>query len=231
MTSRCMIVDDEPLARKLLASHVKKVEGLSLVGECGSAVEALNMLQQKKVDLLFLDIQMPEFTGLQLIKTLQHPPAVILTTAHREFAADAFDLNVLDYLLKPISFDRFLKAVNRYFNLVQPSAAPSESAGDDFFIVRSERKMVKVPFSQILYLESLDDLVAIHLNDQVLHTRESISHIAGHLPEKQFVRIHRSFIVSIPRINTITAEGVEIGKKFIPFGRAFKQAAWKALGI
>lgn len=228
MTSRCLIVDDEPLARKLMVSHVKKVEGLSLVGECESAMEALNVLQQRKVDLLFLDIQMPEFTGLQLIKTMQHPPAVILTTAYREFAADAYDLNVLDYLLKPISFDRFLKAVNRYLLAARPSPAP-ESSGDSFIFVRSERKMVKIPLSDILYVESLDDQVAVHMTDRILHTRENITQLAAHLPERQFVRIHRSFIVSAARVATITAEGVEVANRFIPFGRTFKQAAWRQL--
>jgi len=231
MSARCLIVDDEPLARKLLASHVAKTEGLTLVGECGSAMEALKALQQKKVDLLFLDIQMPEFTGLQLIKTLAHPPVVILTTAHREFAADAFDLNVLDYLLKPISFDRFLKAVIRYFSQVQPSASIAPS-GDDSFFLRSDRKLVKVPFDQVMFVESLDDQVAVHLTEgTTLFTRENITHISSLLPEDRFVRIHRAFIVSKKHISSLTREGVEIGKRFIPFGRAFRQSAWKMLGV
>ncbi|MBS1544908.1 MAG: response regulator transcription factor [Bacteroidetes bacterium] len=230
MSARCLIVDDEPLARKLLASHVAKTEGLTLVGECGSAMEALKALQQKKIDLLFLDIQMPEFTGLQLIRTLTHPPAVILTTAHRDFAADAFDLNVLDYLLKPISFDRFLKAVNRYFNQVQPSASVTPS-GEVSFFLRSDRKLVKVPFDQVMFVESLDDQVAVHMTEGTLFTRENITHLAGLLPEDRFVRIHRAFIVSKKHISSLTKEGVEVGKRFIPFGRAFRQAAWKLLGV
>ncbi len=230
MIAACLVVDDEPFARKLMASHISKVETLSLSGTCGNALEAINIIQQKRIDLLFLDIRMPQIDGIQLIKTLKNPPAIILTTAYREFAVDAFDLNVLDYLLKPISFERFLKAVNKYFDL-GPSRPDPTQQGEDFILVTSGRKTVKIPLDQILFVESMDETVKIHLADREIVTRENISSLAQTLPLAHFVRVHRSFIVAIPKIQTITAEGIEVGGKFIPFGRAFRQGALKALGL
>ena len=227
----CLILDDEPLARKLIASHVSKIEGLRIAGECGSAVEAIGFLQRKKVDLIFLDIQMPEITGLQFIKTLKSPPAIILVTAHREFAFEAFDLNVLDYLQKPVSFDRLLKAVNRFFELRPTVEVLVSKETDEFIYVKSDRKTVRILFQDIFYIESLDDYVKLHLHDRFIVTRENISSLEQILPKAKFVRIHRSFIVSILRIDSMTAEYVEIDKKQIPFGRAFKQSAMSALGI
>jgi len=231
MATNCLIVDDEPLARKLIASHLAKVDGLALAGVCGNAFEAASMLQQKGIDLLFLDIQMPEFNGLQLIRTLKNPPAIILTTAHRDFAADAFDLDVVDYLLKPVSFERFLKAVNRYFEKSTPAPMETRSDDDDHVMIKSDRKLVRVSFDEIRYVESLDDHVKIFLADREITTRENISKVVHALPGNRFVRVHRSFIVSTRHIESVSGEGVLIGKRLIPFGRAFKQSAWAQLGI
>ena len=230
MVTNCLIVDDEPLARKLIASHLAKVEGLQLSGACNNAFEAASALQQKNIDLLFLDIQMPEFNGLQLIKTLKNPPAIILTTAHREFAADAFDLDVIDYLLKPVSFDRFLKAVNRYYEYATPALPEYRESADGHIIIKSDRKLVKVHLDEIRYVESLDDYVKVCLADREITTRETISKIAHSLPVDRFVRVHRSFVVSVRHVETISGDGVTIGRRLIPFGRAFKQSAWAQLG-
>jgi len=233
MKYRYLIVDDEPLARKLIASHASKIDALELVGECADALEAGKYLREHDVDLIFLDIQMPEITGLQFVSTLKNPPAVILTTAFRDFAPEAFELDVVDYLLKPISFDRLLKAVNKFFDRKanSPKVISSVEENDLFIHLKADRKIHKVSLSDILYIESLDDYVKVFLKDKVIITRENISTLEQKLSGHHFVRIHRSFIVSIKAVTTFSAEGVDIGKIFLPFGRAFKQGAWAILGL
>ena len=233
MPVNCLIIDDEPLARKLISSHVAKIDELTIAAECGSAVEAISLLQKKKVDLIFLDIQMPEITGLQFIKTFKNPPAIILTTAHREFALEAFELDVLDYLLKPVSFERLLKAVNKFFEQrgTPDIAVASSNVDAKFIYLKSDRKTLKIMLDQILYIESLDDYVKVHFQDRVIVTRENITKLEQSLPKGQFVRVHRSFIISTSKIDSITSEFVEINKKQIPFGRAFKQSSMISLGI
>ncbi len=229
--TNCLIVDDEPLARKLMASHISKIENLTLAGECATAVEAIAFLQRRKIDLIFLDIQMPEITGLQFIKTLKNPPTIILMTAHREFAFEAFDLNVLDYLQKPISFERLLKAVNKYFEAKPTHLIQNDAETDEFIYLKSKRKNIRALLKDILYIESLDDYVKVYFQDRFIITRENISSLEQILPKSKFVRVHRSFIVSISKVEGMTAEYLEIGKKQIPFGRAFKQAAMTSLGF
>jgi DNA-binding LytR/AlgR family response regulator len=234
MSFKYVIVDDEPLARKLIASHTAKIDGLELIGESSSAVEASNMLRGKQVDLIFLDIQMPQLNGLQFIATLKHPPAVIITTAFRNFGPEAFDLDVVDYLLKPISFERLLKAVNKFFerrSSVASSKIVSTEGDEPFIYLRAERKQHKTFLKNILYIESLDEYVKVYLQNNMLITRESISALEKKLPSELFVRIHRSFLVSAKAVVSIAADGVEIGGKILPFGRAFKQSALAALKI
>jgi DNA-binding LytR/AlgR family response regulator len=233
MKYKYLIVDDEPLARKLVASHASKIEGLELSGECGNAIDASNFLRTHAVDLIFLDIQMPEITGLQFINTLKSPPAIILTTAFRDFAPEAFELDVVDYLLKPISFERLLKSVNKFFDRkANSSSASRETETQETFLhVKADRKVHKILLSDVLYIESLDDYVKVHLKDKTIITRENISTLEEKLPAKLFVRIHRSFIVSTHAITAMSAEGVQLNKKTLPFGRAFKQSAMAMLGI
>src|SRR5690349_3486211 len=228
MKLKYLIVDDEPFARKLLASHSAKVEGLELGGECANALEAINALRTKTIDLIFLDIQMPEISGLDFIKTLKDPPAIILTTAYRDFALEAFDLDVVDYLLKPISFERFLKAVNKVFDRAIGSGDKTNIHADlqgTFMYVKFDRKMHKVILNDILYIESLDDYVKVFLKNKVLITRENISSLETKLPANQFVRIHRSFIVAINEVSSLSAEGVQISGKDLPFGRVYRKSA------
>lgn len=233
MKYKYLIVDDEPFARKLVASHTLKIEGLEFSGECGNAIEASNFLRTHTVDLIFLDIQMPEITGLQFINTLKNPPAIILTTAFRDFAPEAFELDVIDYLLKPISFERLLKSVNKFFDRKanSSSAIIGIENQETFFHVKADRKVHKIPLSDVLYIESLDGYVKVHLKDKIIITRENISTLEEKLPGNLFVRIHRSFIVSTHAITSVSAEGVELNKKILPFGRAFKQGAMAMLGI
>jgi len=233
MKYRYLIVDDEPFARKLVASHASKIEGLELSGECGDAIEASNLLRTQSVDLIFLDIQMPEITGLQFVSTLKNPPSIILTTAYRDFAPEAFDLDVVDYLLKPISFERLLKSVNKFFDRKASTAQMGVGGeGREMFLhVKADRKVHKIPLIEILFVESLDEYVKVHLRDRIIVTRENISTLEERLPGNLFVRIHRSFIVSASQITSVSAEGVELNKKLLPFGRAFKQSAMAMLGF
>ncbi len=234
MKFTCLIVDDEPLARKLIASHVSKIDNLEVVGECGNAIEAGNFLRSRKVNLIFLDIQMPEINGLQFIGTLKNPPAVILTTAYRDFAAEAFDLDVVDYLLKPISFERLMKSVNKFFDKQTASGSGITVEGDtqeSFLYVRADRKVYKVLLDEILFLESMDEYVKVHLANKTLITRENISSLEQKLPSPHFIRIHRSFLLNTKHIKAISGEAVDIGGKELPFGRAYKKAALAALSL
>ncbi len=233
MKFTCLIVDDEPLARKLISSHISKMENLSLAGECSDAIEAGTLLRSKKVDLIFLDIQMPEITGLQFVSTLKNPPSIIFTTAHRDFAPEAFDLDVVDYLLKPISFERFIKAVNKFFDHQMGSVEQlhKQAGGETFIYVKADRKTHKILLDEIIFIESLDDYVKVHLGNEVLITRENISSFEQKLQGNQFVRIHRSYIVNIHRISAIASEGIEIAKIRLPFGRAYKKSAMASLSL
>ena len=223
----CMIVDDEPMAREIISSFVGKIHNLELVATCKNVSEAFSVLQKESIQLIFLDINMPEISGLSLAKSIQHKSQVIFTTAYREYAVEGFDLQAIDYLLKPISFDRFLKAVQKYFDLhvsketVKEEVQSSEKETSIF--VRSDRKMVKVRFSEIRYVESLSDYVKIFTNQETIVTRETISNIESKLPSKEFLRTHRSYIVSMNKINSFTNEFVELDKKAIPISRSYKE--------
>lgn len=230
MKIHCLIVDDEPLARKLIRSYAERVTDLTVVAECSSALEAMSALQKDKIDLIFLDIQMPELDGMSFIRTIPHPPEVIFTTAFREFGADAFDLNAIDYLIKPIAFDRFLTAMNKYTERYNTGILPTDNPAG-WFYVTSNRKQVRVEINQIVLVESLDDHVKIHLRNTSIQTRETISSIGTHLPSKDFVRIHRSFIVPISAIQNVSGEGIQIVNRFLPFGRSYRLQAMAALGL
>jgi DNA-binding LytR/AlgR family response regulator len=234
MKIKCLVIDDEPLARKLMISHISKIESLELAGECTNAIEAGNFLRTSKVDLLFLDIQMPEINGLQFIGTLKNPPAIILTTAYRDFAPEAFDLDVVDYLLKPISFERFSKSVNKYFDKrlegkTSDVLDPNKSSA--FIYLKADRKNHKILLKEIIYIESLDDYVKVHLKEVTLVTRENISSLEATLPTGIFVRIHRSFIINTHYVSAISSDSIEIKGKELPIGRAFKKSALALLNL
>jgi DNA-binding LytR/AlgR family response regulator len=231
MKFRYLIVDDEPLARKLIQSHAGKVEMLEEAGVCNNAVDAANFLRVNKVDIIFLDIQMPELTGMDFLKSLKHAPIIILTTAHREFAAEAFELEVTDYLVKPISFERFLKAVNKIIEMRASLGIPrSNETAISIIQIKSDRKIFPVAASEIIYIESLDNYVKIYLREKVLITHETITSLEEKLAPGSFVRIHRSFIVNISHVQSIGAEFIQISNKELPFGRVYKQSAQSRLG-
>ena len=223
----CMIVDDEPMAREIISSFVGKIHNLELVATCKNVSEAFSVLQKESIQLIFLDINMPEISGLSLAKSIQHKSQVIFTTAYREYAIEGFDLQAVDYLLKPISFDRFLKAVQKYFDLhaskeIIKQEIVSEAKETSIF-VRSDRKMVKVRFKEINYIESLSDYVKIFTDKETIITRETISNIESKLPSNEFLRTHRSYIVSMPKIDSFTNEFLELDKKAIPISRSYKE--------
>lgn len=235
MKIKCLIVDDEPPAREVLKRYVQDLPMLELAGECGNAIQAITALQQGAVDLLFLDIRMPQLNGNDLLKTLKNPPKVIFTTAYTEYALEGYELDVVDYLMKPVRFDRFIKAVNKAFplpaqkSLAEEALAPPEKKNDSFVYFRADRKMVKVLLSDILYIESMKDYVKVFAAAGPVITKQSISSVEAMLPEKEFVRTHRSFIVSVSRIKTFTTELIEIGNAEIPIGKLYRNAVIKLL--
>ena len=226
-TIQCIIVDDEPVAREILENHLSRVDTIEVVGSCKSAVEAFNLINAQIVDLIFLDINMPEISGLSFARSINKNIKVIFTTAYREYAVDGFNLQAVDYLLKPISFERLLQAINKYRNentliaVHDPVEITPEKS--DFFFVRADRKMIKICFSDILYVESLSDYIKIHLRDKTVVTRETISNIEAKLPQQDFFRTHRSYIVSIQHIDSFTNEYINIGRKVIPISRSYKK--------
>ena len=223
---KCLIVDDEPLARDVLRRYCNKLPVLDLVGECSNAIEAFMFLQSNEVDILFLDIRMPELLGTELIQSIKNPPKVIFTTAYKEYAWDGFELDAVDYLLKPIRFDRFLKAVNKslpgYENLLgnEPFEMDRKSGIDSIYL-RIDRKQVRIVLDEILYIESDKDYIKIYTQDKMHLCRQTISAIEALVNKNEFVRIHRSFIVPINKIKSYTHETVEINKKELPIGKFY----------
>src|SRR6185369_8890612 len=219
---KCLIIDDEPLAQNIIENYLKEFSFIELVAKCENALNALEWMKKQEIDLIFLDISMPFISGIEFIKTLQHPPQIILTTAHKEFAIESYELNVLDYLLKPISFERFLKAINKLnidtSEIVKPGIIDTKN--DSFIYVKSEKKNVKILLKDILFIESLKDYIKIHTIDKTIMTQVPISAIEQRLPDN-FLRIHRSFIVAKDKITAYTQHDLEIGKFQIPIGRNY----------
>lgn len=232
----CLIVDDEPPAVAVIYKFVSMVPTLVLVGTCNNALDAMALLREKEVDLIFLDIELPQIKGTDFIKVLDHPPKVIFTTAYRKYALEGFELDAVDYLLKPISFERFLRAVNKAFRPQHAAIDGLESAGpgreektDEYLCVRSDRKMMKLALSDIVYVESIKDYVKIFTLGKTIITRQSISHLEDNLPKKQFVRIHRSYIIALNKVQSFTQELVELGNYSLPISRLYRQEAEKKL--
>ena len=229
------MIDDEHPARDVLEKHISGVEALELAGSCTNAVEALSFLQSNTVDLLFLDIQMPHILGTNFIRTLKNPPKVIFTTAYRKYAIEGFELNAVDYLLKPISFDRFLQAVNKIFELNLQSNTKNNSTDNHsepaqpFLYLRVDRKMIKVLFNDILYIEGLRDYIRIFTTSKTIITKHLLASLEEMLPSDSFLRIHRSYIISISKIDSFNSDTIEIGKKELPIGRLFKHDVNKLL--
>jgi len=231
----CIIVDDEPVAREILETHLNRIDQVRVVASCKSAVEAFQTINSNDVDLVFLDIQMPDISGLSFARSVNRNLKIIFTTAYREYAVEGFDLRAVDYLLKPISFERLMQGIDKYLeenhaHKVKPATNEHDPHHDSMF-VRSDRKMVRVGFGEILYAESLGDYVKIHLSGgKTLVTRDSVSNIAAALPREDFIRVHRSFIVNRHQIDTYTSDTIGIGMHEVPISRSYREEVMKRLG-
>ncbi|GAA3520616.1 LytTR family DNA-binding domain-containing protein [Aquimarina addita] len=226
-----MIVDDEAIAREVIATHLAKIPTIKIVANCSNAIDAFTILRTNSIDLIFLDINMPEISGIAFAKAINTQVKVIFTTAYRDFAVEGFELQAVDYLLKPISFDRILKAVNNYFGT--HITTKNEGGGlietSDFMFVRANRRMVKINFEAIVYIESYSDYIKIHLNKETIVTRETISAIEAKLPVKKFIRIHRSYIIALKHIISFTNEEVAIKNTSLTISRGYKKEVLRIL--
>lgn len=231
----CLIADDEPIAREIIESYVRQIEKLNLVGMYSNGAEVYNALETNQVDLLFLDIQMPNLTGIELLRTLKNPPAIVLTTAFREYAIEGYELNVIDYLLKPIAFERFIKAVHKYDstkalgNIIVTPEINGGTLNNDFIYVKSDKKMIRVLLNDIRYIEGLKDYVKIHLPDRSIITYRTLTYFEEKLSSNQFIRVHRSYIISLNHISSYSAIQIEIGKITVPIGNSYAKDILKIL--
>lgn len=219
---RCAIVDDEPLARDVLEGYVSNYSNLQLVATCKNAKQAIELLDKETIDLLFLDIQMPDLSGMNLAKSLKNPPMIVFTTAYDQYAVEGFEVNAVDYLMKPISPARFKQAIEKVEHLMQLEKKGEQDA-DDFFYVRADYQDVKVKYSDILYIEGLKDYVRIVLPTKKIITLTNIKGILEKLPEDRFVRVHKSYIVAIDKIDSVKGRIISLAGKDIPIGLTFKE--------
>jgi DNA-binding LytR/AlgR family response regulator len=229
MKYKCLIVDDEPIAQQILESYISQIDSLHIAGKCSNAFEALNVLHQEQIDILFLDIKMPSLSGLEMLKTLQNPPKVILTTAFSEFGVESYEFGIVDYLLKPISFERFLKAVNKIVipkstNLEKEENDEKLSSDPTFIFFKADKKIHKYYFSEILFIEGSGNYVKIHTkNDKPLMVLDKLIELYDKLPQKNFIRVHKSFIVNVSHIQKIEGNMLKIQDKSIPISATYKQ--------
>lgn len=229
--ARVIIVDDEPLALDVLETYIERLPSLELVARCDNAIQAFDVLSKETVDVMFLDIQMPQLTGIDFLKSLSNPPLVIFTTAYPNYAIEGYELNVIDYLLKPISFERFMKAVNKataqlelHHEHTTPTTPEMESDDKaDFIFVKADKKLVKINYSDILYIEGLKDYVIIKMQNSRVITLQTMKSLESKLPSTFFKRIHRSYIVNLKKINAVVGNMVEIEKKHLPIGKNYRE--------
>lgn len=227
---RCLIIDDEPLARQLMESHIRQVKNLQLVGTCETAIQAFEWLHREQVDLLFLDIQMPGITGLNFLRSLKNPPRVIFTTAFMEYAVEAFELEAVDYLLKPITFERFMKAIQKISpSREQPSAAKTQTP-DEAIFVKVNKRLMRIAFPDIYYIEGSGDYIKVVTTSGTHLSYQSLNKIEELLPDQQFMRIHKSFIINLRHIQFIEGNLVRLLDKELPVGVTYKEALYKKLG-
>ncbi len=225
---KCLVVDDESIAQRIMVNYLNELDNYEVVATCNNAIKANQVLNQQAIDLMFLDIEMPKIKGLAFLKTLAHPPAVIITTAHREFALEGFELDVIDYLLKPISFERFLKALNKFnrkhaasLPVTSPLPAPP-TPPEKIIYLKSDRKMLRLKENQIRYIEGMSNYVVVHVQDQKHAVYISLTEIKSKL-SANFIRVHKSYIVNKQFVNAYTKEIVDIAGEAIPIGKSFRE--------
>lgn len=225
---RCLIVDDEPLSRQVLNGFVADHPDLELAGECKDALEAMSFLEKHEVDLLFLDINMPKLSGVNFYKLLQKRPEVIFTTAYSEFAVEGFELNAIDYLMKPIAFERFIKAIQKVkLKLGQSS---NSSIAQDYIMLKADKKMYRTPFEDILFCEALGDYVKVHLKDKVLIISTTMKSLLTELPDQLFLRTHKSYIINKTKVEYIEGNQIKLGSQLVSIGQSYREEVMKALG-
>ncbi|THU35881.1 response regulator transcription factor [Niastella caeni] len=229
MTLRCVIIDDEPIARKGLKEYIQDAAFLQLAGEFDNPLKAADLLRQEKIDLLFLDIQMPKMTGMEFLKTLSHPPMVIFTTAYPQYAVEGFEWNAIDYLLKPFSFERFWKAVSKARSVQEAITQPAVPDEPDYFFIKSDNKLVKIGYDDILFVEALQNYVAVYTTGKKYITYLTFHSIETHLPAGRFIRTHKSYIVAANKVESIEGNDITIGTHHIPISRTEREAVLQQL--
>jgi DNA-binding LytR/AlgR family response regulator len=228
MKIRCLVIDDEPLAQRVIERYAEDLPFLEIVHRCENAMEALEVLKSGGIDLIFLDINMPKLTGIEFLRTLKHSPLVIITTAYAEYAVQGYELNVLDYLMKPFSFERFVKAVQKARDILESrdgagtEISHQKLSEGDFVFIKSSKKTYRVNFTDILYIEALGDYVKVYTTDKMIISYHSMKNLEKVLPAKSFPRIHKSFIISISRVEVIEGNQVKIRDRWIPIGTNYK---------
>ena len=227
MKLKCIITDDEPMARKGLQGYVEKLDFLELVGVCEDAIQLNNILKTQSVDLLLLDIEMPYMSGIELLSSLVNPPKVIITSAYEQYAIKGYDLEVVDYLLKPISFERFLKAVNKVYDLIYSQQVTSQAS--DYFFVKANQKLEKIFFKDILYIEGVENYVSIHTQAGKIITHSTLRLILENLPANLFIQTHKSFIVNVEKVSTVEGNMLGIEKFKIPVSRTYKEKTMETI--
>jgi len=234
MKLRCLLIDDEPPALKILASYISNINGLEIVAQCKNAIEALDVLHQKTVDVIFLDIKMPKILGTEFLKNLSHPPKVIFVTAYRDYAVEGYELDAVDYLVKPVSFERFFKAITKLNRMmdkeVVTTAVEFKSNPEAFVYLKVDRDMKKIFVNEIVYIESWKDYVKLFLaNGKNVLAKQSISAMENLLSDHKFLRVHRSYMVSLNKISGYNGLSVQLDSKEIPIGRLYKQVVMERL--
>jgi two-component system LytT family response regulator len=231
MRIQCIVVDDEPLAREGIADYVRQVDFLELVGTCSSAIEANNMIGIMQVDLIFLDIEMPKLSGLAFVQSLSNPPMIVFSTAYPDHALKGFELDVLDYLVKPVSFERFLKAANKAKERFKLAGGTTEEAEkeSEYFFIKTDKKLLKIKFSEIEFIEGLKDYVKIHTSTGFNLALVNLKNIESKLPENNFFRVHKSYIVSMDKITSLEGNFLTLGQQEIPIGKEYKDRFYEKL--
>lgn len=234
MKLQCLLIDDEPPALKVLSRYISDIGGMEVIGQCKNAIEAIEILRNYRVDVIFLDIKMPRIVGTDFLKSLSHPPKVIFVTAYREYAVDGFELDAVDYLVKPVSFERFLKAVTKLNRLIGSELSRGDIASatppDAFVYLKVDRDMKKIFIDNIVYIESWKDYVKIFLTDgKNILVKQSITSMENLFSDQKFLRVHRSYIISLDNVSGYNSLSIQLGKTEIPIGRLYKHSVLERL--
>lgn len=229
MKIKCLLVDDEPLAITLLQNHIKQLDNVEVVATCNNVAKAYEILHVAEINLLFLDIKMPKLSGIEFLKTLQNPPRTILTTAYRDYAMEGYDLGVIDYLLKPVSFDRLLRSIDRFWKLYAPTLPANTVSAEHWLVIKSGYKYLRIFTGDIYYIESLKECVKIYTAEKEFVAKYKISDLEAEMSNKGFLRIHRSFIINVKKVTAFSGEGIELGKFEIPVGASYKELIKRTL--